>query len=164
MSTNIPSVPVAHGRTAQKLELEVTIQRSPEEVYAFWRDFRNLPKFMNSVESVECSGDGKTSHWHVNGPLGVDLSWDAVIINDHPGRLIAWETLGKTDLPSAGTVRFEPMAEAGWTHVKMVVDYYPPGGAIAVAVAALLQSDPERILTEDLKRLKVYLENQPSSS
>jgi uncharacterized membrane protein len=158
MTANAPSVPVVHGRTAHKVELEVSIHRSPEEVYGFWRDFRNLPQFMNSVESVVCSEDGKTSRWHVNGPFGIAFQWEAVIINDHPGRLIAWETTKEADMPVAGTVRFEPTKEAGWTQVKLVVDYYPPGGALAVAATALLQSEPERVLKEDLKRLKVVLE------
>lgn len=156
--TSIPSVPVAPGRSAQKMEAEVVIHRPPADVYAFWRDFRNLPHFMDSVESVEWTKDDTVSRWHVRGPLGIDMQWEAAIINDHPGSLIAWETLRDSDMASAGTVRFDPMDEPGWTRVRLIVDYYPPGGGFSVAVAALLFADPERIVEEDLKRLKVVLE------
>ncbi len=158
MTANTPSVPVAHGRKAQKMEAEVVIHCPPDEVYAFWRDFRNLSRFMDSVESVEWTQDQRVSRWHVRGPLGIDMKWDAVIINDHPGSLIAWETLHNSDMPSAGSVRFDPMDEPGWTRVRLTVDYYPPGGALAVALAALLYADPERVVEQDLKRLKVVLE------
>jgi len=151
--------PVAEGRTGRKLQFDTIINRPPGEVYTFWRDFRNLGKFMHSVISVEWKESDTVSTWHVRGPLDMDLKWDAAIINDHPGELITWETIGPSAVPSAGTVRFEPQNGGHATLLRLVMDYYPPGGMVAVAVAALLFSDPERILEEDLQRLKMVLEN-----
>ena len=47
----------------------VTINKPPEELYAFWRDFDNLPKFMNHLESVTAQDDTH-SHWVAKAPLG----------------------------------------------------------------------------------------------
>jgi len=38
---------------ATHMETSVIIDRSPEELYRFWRDFKNLPRFMHHLISVE---------------------------------------------------------------------------------------------------------------
>jgi uncharacterized membrane protein len=43
----------------------------PEEVYRFWRDFQNLPRFMRHLEAVQDMGEGR-SHWKVKGPAGME--------------------------------------------------------------------------------------------
>src|SRR5882757_5793176 len=67
----------------------VTIDRSPEELYAFWRDFENLPRFMHSVHSVTIH-DSLRSHWVIEAPAGTKVEWDSKITQDEPARLIAW--------------------------------------------------------------------------
>ena len=42
-----------------------------QELYEFWRDFRNLPLFMENIESVTIL-DGNRSHWVVTGAGGSD--------------------------------------------------------------------------------------------
>ena len=44
----------------------ITIARPPSEVYAFWHDLENLPRFMEHLESVRVIDD-RTSHWKVEG-------------------------------------------------------------------------------------------------
>src|SRR5436305_3788163 len=50
--TDNPLVSVPSGKGI-KVEKSVTINRSPEELYRFWRNFENLPRFMNHLESVK---------------------------------------------------------------------------------------------------------------
>jgi len=63
------------------VEKAMTISKSPEELYRFWRDFENLPRFMRHLESVETI-DSKRSHWVVKAPMGRTVEWDAEITED----------------------------------------------------------------------------------
>jgi hypothetical protein len=68
------------------------VSRNPDEVYSFWRELRNLPRFMQHLESVEELGEGR-SHWVARGPAGMNVEWDATIVADDPGRVIIWRSL-----------------------------------------------------------------------
>src|SRR5512135_2021153 len=87
----------------------VTINRPPAELYAFWRDFTNLPRFMSHLQSVRVIDD-RHSHWETRAPLDKDktVGWDAEIVDDQPDRLIAWRSLPGADVANQGTVRFTP--------------------------------------------------------
>jgi uncharacterized membrane protein len=69
---------VAYGRGI-RVDEAVTINRSPEEVYRFWRRLENLPRFMEHLESVTAI-DEKRSHGVARGPAGKSVEWDAEII------------------------------------------------------------------------------------
>jgi uncharacterized membrane protein len=134
----------------------VTIQRSPQEVYDFWRDLENLPRFMQHVESVEVIEDGR-SHWVAKGPAGKKIEWDAQIVDDVPGALISWRSLPGADVRNAGVVRFR---KAGEHRTEVVVDltYDAPGGALGAVIAKLLGDQPSQHLGDDLRRFKQVLE------
>ena len=135
----------------------ITIHRSPEEVYHYWRDFRNLPKFMKYLSEVEMGEDG-VSHWILCGPGGKRLEWKARMIADLPNELIAWETLPGGDLASKGTVHFEPAPGGRGTEVKVLFRFWPPYGKLGLWAAKLFQKAPEQQLKEDLRRLRQLLE------
>lgn len=113
---------------------------------------------MTILKNVEILEHGIT-RWHVDGPLGIDLSWDAEVINDHPGELIAWQSLGEPQVSSAGSVRFIAIDE-NQTQVKLNAQYDPPGGEVGMALLALLLEDPERRIKDDLVRFKHYVEEK----
>jgi uncharacterized membrane protein len=148
-----PSVP---GNKGIQFEEKVVINKSARELYDFWRDFKNLPKFMTVLNTVEVLTGGIT-RWHVDGPVGVRISWDAEVINDHPGELIAWKTLPDAQVQSAGSVRFKAIDQEQ-TEVKVSAEYLPPGGEIGMAIAALLLDDPEQRVRDDLIRFKQLME------
>ena len=129
----------------------------PDEVYNFWRDFQNLPRFMRHVESVTDLGDGR-SHWKVKGPAGMEVEWDATIIADVPGEVITWRSLENSDVDHAGAVRFERAAGGRGTIVKVNFEYNTVGGVIGAAVAKLFGEEPEQQLDDDLRRFKQVLE------
>ena len=135
----------------------VTINKSPEELYSFWRDFGNLPKFMNHLESVTASDDTH-SHWVAKAPLGRTVAWDAEIINEIPNRLIAWQSLPGADVSSAGSVRFEPALGGRGTEVRVNLDYNPPAGVFGATVAKLFGEEPQIQIAEDLRRFKNLME------
>jgi uncharacterized membrane protein len=139
------------------VETSISIDRSPEELYAFWRDFTNLPVFMMNLESVTLL-DSVRSHWIANGPLGKRVEWDAEVYNDKENELIAWRSLENADVLNAGSVRFEAGPEGHGTFVRVTVNYNPPAGAIGASLAKFLGAEPQQLIKEDLRRLKQMME------
>jgi uncharacterized membrane protein len=155
-SASNPVVSVSADRGI-KVEKSVTINKSPEELYSFWRRFENLPRFMNHLESVTTTGESR-SHWVAKAPAGSTVEWDAEIYNEKENELIAWRSLDGADVDNAGSVRFEPSAGGRGTTVRVTLRYDPPGGAIGAAIAKLFGENPEQQIDEDLRRFKQVME------
>jgi uncharacterized membrane protein len=135
----------------------VSIRKSPEELYQFWRNFENLPKFMNHLHSVEVFG-GTKSHWVAKGPAKTKVEWDAEIIDDEPNRLIAWQSLPKADVENWGTIKFERGLNPKETVVTVELGYTPPGGTFGAVVASLFGESPEQQVKDDMRRFKQLME------
>jgi uncharacterized membrane protein len=142
---------------ASKVKKSLIINRTPEELYRFWRDFENLPRFMKHLESVRVTGDGR-SHWVAKAPAGSSVEWDAEITEDRPNELIAWRSLEGADVDNSGSVRFEPAPGNRGTIVKVEIDYNPPGGVIGAAVAKLFGEEPGQQTQDALRCLKQVME------
>ena len=149
-------VSVPYGRGTQ-VENSVTISAPREQIYTFWRNFENLPRFMKNLESVKVI-DEKRSHWVVKGPAGYDAEWDAEIINEIPNELIGWRSVEGSRVDNAGSVSFKPASGGSGTEVRVVLRYDPPGGVIGAAISRLFGEDPERQVQEDLRRFKQLIE------
>jgi uncharacterized membrane protein len=147
----------AAGGRAVSVRKTITINRPPEEIYRFWRDPTNLPRFMRRLESVQATAERRT-HWRARGPGGASVEWDAEIVDDRPPSLIAWRTLPGAPVDHAGVVRFERAPGGRGTQVAVELEYTPPGGALGAAVARGLGRAPEQELPEDLRRLKQLME------
>jgi uncharacterized membrane protein len=145
------------GRAGIHVEESATINRSAAELYNFWRSLENLPRFMRHLESVERITD-TLSRWRAKGPAGMAIEWTAEIINEVPSELIAWRSVGDSDVVSAGSVHFEE-AGAGQTRVRVRLQYNPPGGKVGAAIATLMGRDPASEIREDLSRLKRLVES-----
>jgi len=135
----------------------VTIQRSPEELYRFWRDLENLPRFMTHLVSVKQT-DPQHSHWVAQAPAGATVEWDAEVIQDIPNQMIAWRTVQQADVVSAGSVHFKPTGRPNETNVRVTLQYDPPAGKIGAAVARMFGKEPSQSIREDLRRCKALLE------
>jgi uncharacterized membrane protein len=142
---------------AQHIQKSVTINRPREELYQFWRDFENLPRFMKHLKSVTVNQEWH-SHWIVNGPAGSTVEWDAEITEDRPNQLIAWRSLEGAQVDNAGTVRFEPAPGDRGTVVRVSFDYNPPAGVLGAAVAKLFGEEPNQQVEGDLRRFKNLME------
>ena len=148
---------LSNGKRGIHAQGSCMVNRSPEEVYAFWRNFQNFPRFMRHVESVQDLGDGR-SHWKVKGPAGMDVEWDATIIADVPNEVITWRSLENSDVDNAGAVRFERAPGGRGTIVKVNIEYKPTAGALGAVVAKLFGEEPEQQLDDDLRRFKQVME------
>jgi uncharacterized membrane protein len=149
-------VSVPYGRGV-RVEKSVTINASPEQIYTFWRNFENLPRFMHNLEAVEVH-DGKRSRWVAKGPAGRKVDWEAEIINEIPNELIGWRSIEGSEVDNAGSVHFTPATGGRGTEVKVVLRYDPPAGKFGARVSKILGEDPAVNVQEDLRRLKMLIE------
>ncbi len=131
-------VAVEQGAEARR---SIAIQCTPDEAYRFWRDVENLPRFMTHLESVRATGPQR-SHWVARGQAGARVEWDAEIVRDEPGRMIAWRTLPGADVDSSGSVRFERAPGGRGTLVSVEMRYRPPAGAAGGAAREGLRQGP----------------------
>ncbi|HEY9726127.1 MAG TPA: SRPBCC family protein [Chroococcales cyanobacterium] len=140
------------------VEKSVTISnKSPEELYHFWRNFENLPRFMKHVKHIQVI-DNTRSHWIASAPMGASVEWDADIIKDEENRLIAWASVEGADIDNSGFVRFKPAPSGRGTEVKVAIEYNPPGGAVGDAIAKLFGEEPKQQIGDELSRFKMLME------
>ena len=139
-----------------RVDRTVTIATPRADLFRFWRNFSNLPRFMKNLESVTMR-DSNRSHWVVKGPGGRTFEWDAVIHNEIENELIAWRSLPGAEVDSAGSVWFKD-APGGRTEVKVELLYNPPAGTVGALLASLWGKQPGRQIEEDLDRLKQVFE------
>ena len=143
--------------SAVDVKRAITINRPASEVYRFWHDFQNLPRFMRHLESVQADG-GTRSHWKAKAPAGTTVEWDAEIVEDRPNELIAWRSLEGASVDNAGTVRFVPAPGDRGTEIHVEMRYDPPGGPVGATVAKLFGEEPGQQVADDLRHLKQVLE------
>ena len=150
-----PAASVSAGRGV-KVVKAVTINRPAEELYRFWRNFENLPRFMRHLESVKV--EGNRSHWIARAPAGFTVAWDAEIINEQPNTLIAWRSLEGSQVSTAGSVHFSRAPGNRGTEVRVTLKYDPPAGKLGTLVARLFGEEPGQQIDEDLRRFKQLTE------
>lgn len=135
----------------------ITIDRPRADVYAFWRDFQNLARFMENIERVEVL-DAKRSHWVISAPGDGSVEWDAIITEEREGQLLAWKSAEDADIKHLGRVEFRDGPPGRGTEVKVMLAYEAPGGTAGKLIAKLFQKEPLIQARRDLRRLKQLLE------
>jgi uncharacterized membrane protein len=145
------------GSRGVHVEETYTVNRRPDELYAFWRKLDQLPRFMTHLSAVT-ELDERRSHWVVKAPAGRTVEWDAEIINEIPNELIGWRTIDGADVVSAGSVRFTRAPADRGTEVRVRLQYSPPAGKLGARIARLLGHEPSQTIREDLRRFKQLME------
>lgn len=135
----------------------VTINLPREQVFAFWRDFQNLPLFMDNIVSVSTI-DERTSHWVVAAPADKTVEWDSLITEEIENELIVWESAPDADIKNTGRIEFSDAPPGRGTQVSATIVYDPPGGDIGKMIAKLFQKEPKVQARQDMRRLKQLLE------
>jgi len=148
---------IPNERTNMHTRAAITINRPRDEVYSLWRDFTNLPRFMQHLESVQTT-DERHSHWKAKAPAGSTVEWDAVVTDDVPARRIAWKSEGKTTVPNSGIVEFTEAPGGQGTEVTVTLEVEMPAGTAGKAAAKLFGEDPGQQVRDDLRHFKQILE------
>jgi uncharacterized membrane protein len=137
------------------IEASVMIRRPREEVFRFYRDFRNLPQFLGDVMAVE-QVDPTTSRWTIQGPLGVRVAWTTRVTEERANELIRYETVNLPLLTTHWDTYFTPGPRAGETEVRAVMKM--PFGGLGRAALALIGKFPDKEVASNLNRLKELME------
>lgn len=137
----------------------VTIGKSREKLFSFWRDFSNLPEFMENLEKIDVD-DAKlgTATWHIKAPMGRTVAVQTEIAREQEGELIAWRSVQGSEIDTEGRVTFEDAPGERGTRVGLIIAYKPPAGEIGRAFAKLFLREPEIQARHDLKRFKMLME------
>ncbi len=156
----------APGRTARQRRFgdyavvgkTVTISKpTRDRLFAFWRDFTNLPAFMENLEHVELLGEDR-SRWTIKAPAGTKIMLDTEIAEEREGELIAWRSIDPSDIDAQGRVAFRDAPGGRGTEVELIIAYKPPLGRVGQAVAQLLQREPALQARRDLRHFKMLME------
>ena len=147
-----------NARKAILVERSVTIDRPREQLFAFWRDFENLPRFMDHLVSVRVDSPTR-SHWAARGPAGRTVEWDAEIVNEVPNEIIAWKSIRDADVANAGAVNFSDAPDGRGTIVRVRMDYEPPAGRLGAMLSHFTEEEPDRQIHQDLLKLKRLMES-----
>lgn len=134
----------------------ITINRTPEEVYNFWRDLENLPRFLDHLESVRVQNGRST--WRAKGPAGTAIEWQAEVVQDVPNESIGWRSIEGASVPNRGVVRFKHAPGGRSTELIVELKYQPPAGKLGTVVARLFGAEPSMQIATDLRKLKQILE------
>lgn len=140
-----------------RVDHEIEVSRPADEIYAFWRELGNLPRFMEHLECVKVIND-RLSHWVAKGPVGFNVEWDAEIVNEIPGKLIGWRSLEGSEVDNGGSVRFIPQENGSSTVVHVSMQYNPPAGQLGEWVARMFGDNPRKAIADDLQRFKELME------
>jgi uncharacterized membrane protein len=135
----------------------VTLNRPRAEVYGFWRDAANLPRFMSNVERVVDEAGGRR-RWTIAGPAGATVDLVAETTEERDGEAIAWRSLPESDIEAQGRVTFRDAPAGRGTVVEAEIAYEPPAGEVGRWIAKLFQREPSIQGRRELKRFKMLME------
>lgn len=138
------------------LSYTVCIDRPRSELYAVWRDFTNLPRFMENVRSVTID-DSTHSHWVISAPQNRTVEWESEMTEEVPDERIAWTSING-DVRNSGAIEFRDSPTGRGTFVTVTVAYDPPGGQLGRLLAKLLHREPKIQARQDLRRFKQLME------
>jgi uncharacterized membrane protein len=147
---------IDEGKGETVIGRAVTINRPTSELFAYFRDFANLPSFMENVERIDVL-DARRSHWVVKAPGGRTVEWDSTVTDEQQDRFIAWTSEPGADVANSGRVEFRDAGARG-TVVTATILYDPPGGVIGKIIAKMFQREPAIQARRDLRRFKQLME------
>jgi uncharacterized membrane protein len=134
----------------------VTINRPRSALYAFWRDFSNLPQFMHAVEKVVVNGDRST--WTIKAPAGQHVTLETELVDMVENEILGWQSVEGSEIRTRGRVTFEDAPADRGTVVSAEIGYEPPGGDIGRLFAKIFQAEPNIQARHELKRFKMLME------
>jgi uncharacterized membrane protein len=150
--------PFSKRARAIELHTKQTVQRSRQELYAYWRNLENLPGFMSHIKEIR-EIDERRSWWTAEIPGGMGtIEWEAVIEQDIENEYISWRSIADADIENWGEVRFEDAPTGMGTIVETTIFYRPPSGKVGEYAAKLLNPAFEKIVKNDLKQFKKHME------
>jgi uncharacterized membrane protein len=139
-----------------KIEKKIKVGVPVTTAYNQWTQFKEFPRFMEGVKSVEQMSDERL-HW-VAEVAGKQKDWSARITRQVPDQVLSWVSEGGAT--NNGTVIFHPL-EDGQTEIELHMEYAPEdfqeqvGGALGFV---------GRRVEADLQRFKEFIEERSTET
>lgn len=141
---------------AERFTKTIIVKTDARSAFNLWANFENFPHFMKYIERVEKVGP-RTSRWHVKGPLGANVVWEAETTKMEPDTRIGWNTKDNAGLTTSGEVVFADLGN-GSTQLNVTFQYDAPAGVLGDVVGKIF-ANPEGRVEEDLQNFKEYAES-----
>jgi len=149
---------LAAGERRRRVALRssVEIDRPLQAVFAFFKDFENLPRVVGSVRSITDYQDGR-SHWEAYTPAGQPIEWDVVVTKYVPNSVIGFESVPGSVVDVRAQFRFTRISS---TRTRFDVETYfaPHVTGLGDAMRAIVTPANERRIMGDLDHMRFYLE------
>ena len=143
-----------NGGDSKVFAKTVTIGRSAEELYRFWRDLDKLSMIMGPLRSVT-EMDGSRSRWIADGPNGTEIEWHSEITQDVENETIVWRSVDDAKVDTEGSVVFRPLDEERGTEVHVTIRHM---NGEKSGHGRVFGDDPDAMLRESLRRFKQIME------
>ncbi len=141
------------------IQVRQIVNRPRKDVYEFWRNFENLPLFMEHLDGVDSLNDS-IAVWEAKIPGGIGkVRWKTEIVKERPYEMIGWHSLPGSSIESAGKVEFKDASDHA-TEVHVVISYHAPGGIPGEGAARLINPIFEDMLREDIINFKWFIERK----
>lgn len=147
-----------NNRRLVPFERTIIVDRSPDDVYRFWRNFENLAIFMPHIRDVRPLDDDR-SRWQLKLSDTLRLEWTAELVDDEPDRLLVWRVCEPSDLYHEGWISFEPLRDGRSTRQTIRLYLLAPGGDLGARIVKRLHELPMRFFSGDLQRFRTILES-----
>lgn len=152
-----------HTGATQEVQVQssITVRRPLEEVYELWRGFETLPLYLSHIQSITPI-DADRARWSAKLPAGLELEWEALIVEERAQELLVWKSVEGSDLYNEGYITFRPALGGEATEIYAQITYRPPAGEAGARVAGFFDQVTARVVKEDLRRFKTLLEAEQS--
>ena len=134
----------------------ITINRPRAELFAFWADFSNISKFMQSISNVALEGD--VARWDITGPVGQTVTMRTMMTERRDDMLLAWASTDASEIKASGRVTFRDAPAGRGTELEAELSYTPPMGEVGRWIGKLFQTDPVLQGRRELRRFKMLME------
>lgn len=109
---------------------EIVIQQSPQVVFAYFRDFRNLKKHVPWLKSAKPL-DIEKKHWELTiKVMGKLCSFELFIVKERANEFLGWSAKEDAFLYHTGRIELRPGVIPNITVLDLVFSYTPPGGNV----------------------------------
>lgn len=151
-------------RNAEAIQRSVTIARPRSEVFATIHDTKTLASVLSCVERIEPTGEGTDYRWTLHGLMGRKPEWTVRLEEATPNERLVWISESGCPFEHRFTLTLVDAPHGRGTEIRAVLACQPPAGRVGYAAASLVSPFSGRVLSNELRRIKQYLETGEVSS
>ena len=139
------------------IQANLSVNKTKAEAYQLWRRVEHYPFFLKHISNVSVV-NGTVSEWSIKIPNEINVFRIRVeTVMDEVNEHIGWQSTPGSQIDAVGNVKFTDAGKFG-TAIHVSLTYHAPVGELKGPVSKLLNETFEKLVKEDLKNMKRYLE------